>query len=54
MIFLYMLLSAYAIGFIVGTIVICIAFVSWLDDREAKSYSYDSQAQAWRIFDDIQ
>lgn len=49
-----MLLSAYAIGFIVGTIAICIAFVSWLDNRDVKSYAYDNQAQAWRIFDDIQ
>lgn len=49
-----MLLSAYTIGFVVGTIAICLAFVSWLDDRDVKNYAYDSQTQAWCIFDDIQ
>ena len=54
MISLYLLLIIWCIGFTVGSYLLALGFVSWLDDRETKSYAYDSQAQAWRLFDDIQ
>lgn len=54
MLTLYILLILWFAGFTIGLYVLALGFVSWLDNRETKVYSYDCQEQAWRLFDDIQ
>lgn len=54
MITLYLLLTLWCLGFTVGSYLLALGFVSWLDDRETRSYAYVGFGCKVKLFDDVQ